>query len=44
MCIKGLGNSTRGKTWLQIACLSLVWFVRKERNAMFFENKERLEG
>ena len=40
---RGFGNSSRGKTLWKIACLSLVWFVWKERNARIFENKERVE-
>ena len=44
IAFKGLGISTSNETLWKIACLSLVWFVWQERNAMIFENKERLDG
>ncbi|RVX03454.1 hypothetical protein CK203_027962 [Vitis vinifera] len=40
---KGLGNSLRGKTLWQIACLTLIWLVWQERNNMIFEDKGRTE-
>ena len=39
-----LGNSIRGQTLWQIACLTLLWIMRQERNARIFEEKWRLEG
>ena len=30
------GNSTRGKTLCKIVCLTLLWIVLRERNAMIF--------
>ena len=33
---KGLGNSLRGKTPWQIACLTIPWIVWQERNAKIF--------
>ncbi|KAL6316817.1 hypothetical protein AAG906_021117 [Vitis piasezkii] len=39
----GLGNSLRGKTLWQIACLTLIWMVRQERNNRIFEDKGRTE-
>ena len=41
--LKGLGNSLRGKTLWQIACLTLVWMVWQERNNRIFEDKGRTE-
>ena len=38
---KGLGNSLRGKTLWQIACLTLLWIVWQERNNWIFEDKGR---
>ncbi|RVW36076.1 hypothetical protein CK203_079689 [Vitis vinifera] len=40
---KGLGNSLRGKTLWQIACLTLIWMVWQERNNRIFEDKGRTE-
>ncbi|RVW28267.1 Retrovirus-related Pol polyprotein from transposon RE1 [Vitis vinifera] len=40
---KGLGNSLRGKTLWQIACLTLIWMVWQERNNRIFEDKGRME-
>ncbi|KAL6334495.1 hypothetical protein AAG906_016042 [Vitis piasezkii] len=40
---KGLGNSLRGKTLWQIACLTLIWLVWQERNNRIFEDKGRME-
>ncbi|RVX17758.1 putative ribonuclease H protein [Vitis vinifera] len=40
---KGLGNSLRGKTLWQIACLTLIWMVWHERNNRIFEDKGRTE-
>ncbi|RVW92960.1 Transposon TX1 uncharacterized 149 kDa protein [Vitis vinifera] len=40
---KGLGNSLRGKTLWQIACLTLIWLVWQERNNRIFEDKGRTE-
>ncbi|RVW47047.1 Exocyst complex component SEC10a [Vitis vinifera] len=40
---KGLGNSVRGKTLWQIACLTLIWMVWQERNNRIFEDKGRTE-
>ncbi|RVX09324.1 LINE-1 retrotransposable element ORF2 protein [Vitis vinifera] len=40
---KGLGNSLRGKTLWQVACLTLVWIVWQERNNRIFEDKGRSE-
>ena len=37
---KGLGNSLKGKTLWQIACLTLIWMVWQER---IFEDKGRTE-
>ncbi|RVW69923.1 putative mitochondrial protein [Vitis vinifera] len=39
----GLGNSLRGKTLWQIACLTLIWMVWQERNNRIFEDKGRTE-
>ncbi|KAL6323792.1 hypothetical protein AAG906_002260 [Vitis piasezkii] len=39
----GLGNSLRGKTLWQIACLTLIWMVWQERNNRIFEDKGRME-
>ncbi|RVX18254.1 putative ribonuclease H protein [Vitis vinifera] len=36
---KSLGNSLRGKTLWQIACLTLIWMVWQERNDRIFEDK-----
>ena len=41
IAFRGFGNSLRGKALWRIVCLSLVWFVRQERKAIIFENKER---
>ncbi|RVW63727.1 hypothetical protein CK203_052776 [Vitis vinifera] len=38
-----LGNSLRGKTRWQIACLTLIWMVWQERNNRIFEDKGRTE-
>ncbi|RVW67640.1 hypothetical protein CK203_063062 [Vitis vinifera] len=43
IAFKGLGNSLRGKTLWQIACLNLVWMVWQERNNRIFEDKGRME-
>ncbi|RVW91431.1 putative ribonuclease H protein [Vitis vinifera] len=43
IAFKGLGNSLRGKTLWQIACLALLWMVWQERNNRIFEDKERTE-
>ena len=43
IAFKGLGNSLRGKTLWQIACLTLVWMVWQERNNRIFEDKGRTE-
>ena len=43
IAFKGLGNSLRGKTLWQIACLTLVWMVWQERNNRIFEDKGRME-
>ncbi|RVX02255.1 NAD-dependent malic enzyme 62 kDa isoform, mitochondrial [Vitis vinifera] len=43
IAFKGLGNSLRGKTLWQVACLTLVWIVWQERNNRIFEDKGRLE-
>ncbi|KAJ9687316.1 hypothetical protein PVL29_015988 [Vitis rotundifolia] len=43
IAFKGLGNSLRGKTLWQIACLTLVWMVWQERNKRIFEEKGRTE-
>ncbi|KAJ9676364.1 hypothetical protein PVL29_025068 [Vitis rotundifolia] len=43
IAFKGLGNSLRGKTLWQIACLTLVWMVWQERNKRIFEEKGRME-
>ncbi|RVX19857.1 hypothetical protein CK203_005103 [Vitis vinifera] len=40
---KDLGNSLRGKTLWQIACLTLIWMVWQERNNRIFEDKRRTE-
>ncbi|RVX00585.1 hypothetical protein CK203_036930 [Vitis vinifera] len=40
---KGLGNSLRGKTLWQIACLTLIWLVWQEINNRIFEDKGRTE-
>ncbi|WKA04126.1 hypothetical protein VitviT2T_022186 [Vitis vinifera] len=40
---KGLGNSLRGKTLWQIACLTLIWMVWQERNNKIFEDKGKTE-
>ncbi|RVX09397.1 GTP-binding protein TypA/BipA-like [Vitis vinifera] len=40
---KGLGNSLRGKTLWQIACLTSIWMVWQERNNRIFEDKGRTE-
>ena len=40
---KGLGNSLRGKTLWQIACLTLIWMLWQERNNRIFEDKGRTE-
>ncbi|RVX13392.1 Transposon TX1 uncharacterized 149 kDa protein [Vitis vinifera] len=40
---KGLGNSVRGKTLWQVACLTLIWMVWQERNNRIFEDKGRTE-
>ena len=34
---RGLGNSLRGKTLWQIACLTIIWIVWHERNVRTFE-------
>ena len=39
IAFKGLGNSLRGKTLWQIACLTLLWMVWQERNNRIFEDK-----
>ncbi|RVW68296.1 Transposon Ty3-I Gag-Pol polyprotein [Vitis vinifera] len=39
----GLGNSLRGKTLWQIACLTLIWMVWQERNNRIFKDKGRTE-
>ena len=41
---RGLGNSIRGKTRWQIACLTLLWIMLQERNARIFEENWRTEG
>ncbi|RVW35444.1 Retrovirus-related Pol polyprotein from transposon RE1 [Vitis vinifera] len=41
IAFKGLGNSLRGKTLWQIACLTLLWIVWQERNNWIFEDKGR---
>ena len=43
ICFRGFGNSIRGKTFWQIACLTLSWIVWQERNVRIFEEKWRLE-
>ncbi|RVW64358.1 hypothetical protein CK203_047027 [Vitis vinifera] len=43
IAFKGLGNSLRGKTLWQIACLTLLWMVWQERNNRIFEDKGRTE-
>ncbi|RVW89561.1 putative ribonuclease H protein [Vitis vinifera] len=43
IAFKGLGNSLRGKTLWQIACLTLVWIVWQEQNNRIFEDKGRSE-
>ena len=43
IAFKGLGNSLRGKTLWQVACLTLVWIVWQERNKRIFEDKGRSE-
>ena len=43
IAFKGLGNSLRGKTLRQIACVTLVWMVWQERNNRIFEDKGRTE-
>ncbi|RVW91655.1 Protein HLB1 [Vitis vinifera] len=43
IAFKGLGNSLRGKTLWQVACLTLVWIVWQERNNRIFEDKGRSE-
>ncbi|RVX06659.1 hypothetical protein CK203_029469 [Vitis vinifera] len=43
IAFKGLGNSLRGKTLWQIACLTLLSMVLQERNNRIFEDKGRTE-
>ncbi|RVX06522.1 Protein SWEETIE [Vitis vinifera] len=43
IAFKGLGNSLRGKTLRQIACLTLLWMVWQERSNRIFEDKGRTE-
>ena len=43
IAFRGIENSSKGKTFWQIVCASLVWFVWQERNVRIFENKVRLE-
>ncbi|RVW31331.1 hypothetical protein CK203_116350 [Vitis vinifera] len=43
IAFKGLGNSLRGKTLWQVACLTLVWIVWQEQNNRIFEDKGRSE-
>ena len=44
LTFRGLGNSIRGKTLWQIACITLLWIVWQERNTQIFEDKERSKG
>ena len=44
LTFRGLGNSIRGKTLWQIACITLLWIVWQERNTQIFEDKGRSEG